>query len=114
VSQYLPRTPLPRIGPDGAVTVPGYYSAGSKHHLAKGLLFAGVAHGDVTTLAAAARLAAPGLEWAVHLATADLGVDAALAQARETRAAVVPPASLCAAVYATPVANRLGAVTAGG
>lgn len=108
-----PTVALPRLGPEG-VAAPKHYAGGCRHHLAKGLLFAGVSDRDAATLAAAAELAPPGLVWAVHLARADVGVDGALERAREARRSVLAPRELREAVAATPTARRLASPTAGG
>lgn len=63
---------LPRVGPDGELVVPRVYRAGTRHHLAKGLMFAGVVHRSPRDLDRAAQLAPVGWRWAVDLARADL------------------------------------------
>jgi hypothetical protein len=81
---------------------------GSDFHTAKGLLFAGIVHGDLRLLDAAAAVAPPVLRWAVELARADHGAADGLVQAGEAWAAVVPPPGVADEVAATPVAERLG------
>lgn len=81
---------LPRLDGAGAVQVPDIYRAGSRFHLAKGLLFAGVVHGDVRLLAGALEHAPPALWWAVQLARGAAGVAGAEEAGRRARAAVVP------------------------
>lgn len=98
----VPAVRLPHVDRDGDLALPDEYRAGSNHHVAKGLLFAGVLSRSVATLDAAASLAPPGLEWAVHLARADLGVDGAQEAAREAWAAIVVPHELRDAVGPPP------------
>lgn len=98
----VPAVALPHVDRDGEVATPPVYRAGSDHHLAKGLLFAGVLSRDLRVLEVAADLAPPGLAWAVHLARADLGADGALAAAREAWAKVVVPQELADAVTPPP------------
>jgi hypothetical protein len=102
-----PMPSLPDLGDGGAVRVPEHYRAGTVHHLAKGLLFAGVARPDVRALDAALALAPPGLVWAVHLALADIGRPGALAAARAASRRVVPPAHLLDEVAQSAAARRL-------
>jgi hypothetical protein len=80
----------PRRGRDELLLPPAYRS-GSRFHVAKGCLFAGVVHGDHGLLALAADLAPPALLWGVQLARAALGVDGAVAAAAAARDRVVPP-----------------------
>lgn len=94
----VPAVALPHVDRDGQVSAPAVYRAGSDHHLAKGLLFAGVLSRDAGALEVAAELAPPGLAWAVHLARADLGADGARRAAREAWAQVVLPDELTDAV----------------
>lgn len=94
----IPAVALPHVDRDGEVAAPDVYRAGSAHHLAKGLLFAGVLSRELRVLEAAADLAPPGLAWAVHLARADLGADGARAAAREAWAEVAVPQELADAV----------------
>jgi hypothetical protein len=92
----------------GGPAFPADHRWGSTFHTAKGLLFAGIVHGDLRLLDAAASTAPPVLRWAVELARADHGASAALELAREAWAQVVPPPSVAEEVAATPVAERLG------
>ncbi len=69
------------------------YAAGSRFHVAKGLLFGGVVHGDVRLLDAAAEAAPPALLWAVHRARADAGRPGARQAEESARAVVVEPPS---------------------
>lgn len=98
----IPAVALPHVDRDGEVATPGVYRAGSDHHLAKGLLFAGVLSRELRMLEVAADLAPPGLAWAVHLARADLGADRARAAARDAWAKVVVPPELADAVPPPP------------
>jgi hypothetical protein len=91
----------------GAPALPVDYTSGSAFHRAKGLLFGGVARGDLRLLEAAAVIAPPVLLWGVHLARADAGVAGALEAARLAWARMVPPPGYEAAVAATPTARRL-------
>jgi hypothetical protein len=79
-----------RGGRDDLLLPPAYRS-GSRFHVAKGCLFAGVLHGDRGLLSLAADLSPPALLWGVHLARAALGVDGAVAAAAAARDRVVPP-----------------------
>jgi hypothetical protein len=91
-----------------APAFPGDHRWGSGFHTAKGLLFAGIVHGDLRLLDAAVSAAPPVLRWAVELARADHGASDALELARDAWAQVVPPPSVVEEVAATPVAERLG------
>lgn len=75
----------------GALLLPAPYRSGSRFHLAKGCLFAGVVGADRGMLALAAELAPPALVWGVHLARAALGVDGAAEAAADARARIIPP-----------------------
>lgn len=79
---------------------------GSTFHTAKGLLFGGVARGDVRLLEAAVHVAPPGLLWAIHLARADRGRPCAEAAARRAWQRVVPPPAFDAEVRSGPTAAR--------
>ena len=92
-----PHVDLPRLEREHII-VPDDYDSGSQHHLAKGLLFAGVIDRDRTALDAAAELAPPCLLWAVHLARRDVGAPGAVQAAREAWDQVVPPPEHAAAV----------------
>ena len=98
----VPAVRLPHFDRDGELSAPSEYRAGSDHHLAKGLLFAGVLARDPGVLDVAAGLAPPGLVWAVHLARADLDVDGAREAARDAWSEVVPPPELADAVADPP------------
>ena len=74
-----------------ALFLPPPYRSGSRFHLAKGCLFAGVVRADLGLLALAAELAPPALVWGVHLARAALGVEGATEAAAAARARLVPP-----------------------
>ncbi|HSK23842.1 MAG TPA: hypothetical protein VK906_11725 [Egicoccus sp.] len=105
----LPTGGLPEWDAEaGAPRHPPDVAHGSRFHVAKGLLFAGIARGDVRLLDAAATLAPPVIAWAVHLARADMaGVAGADDLARHAWDAVVPPPGLEVEVAATPTARRL-------
>jgi hypothetical protein len=75
----------------GAPAFPVEQRWGTDFHRAKGLLFAGVARGDLRLLDAAAAIAPVGLLWAVHLARRDAGAPDAEVAARHAWAQVVPP-----------------------
>jgi hypothetical protein len=92
----------------GAPAFPDDHRWGSGFHTSKGLLFAGIVHGDLRLLDAAAAVAPPVLRWAVELARADHGAPEALELARQAWAQVVPPPSVAEEVAATSVAERLG------
>lgn len=89
------------------VHAPAVYDAGSQHHLAKGLAFAGLLARDLMTLDEAARRAPRGLAWAVHLARADLGAPSALHDARAAWSHVRVPPSLKVEVASTATFARL-------
>lgn len=94
--ETVPAVPLPSWRPGGergaeALLLPRPYRSGSRFHLAKGCLFAGVVSGDRELLALAVDLAPPALLWGVHLARAALGVEGAAEAAATARAGVVPP-----------------------
>jgi hypothetical protein len=93
--------------PAGRPGFPPDHRWGSDFHTAKGLLFAGIVHGDRRLLDAAAEAAPPVLRWAVELARADQGVAGALGRARAAWAQVVPPPHVAEEVAATPTAARL-------
>jgi hypothetical protein len=101
-----PETPLPQLTKTGAIAGPPHYGAGTRHHLAKGLLFAGVVRRDLLALGRAATMASPGLRWAVHLARVDLGADGAIGGARRAWSRIVPPPHLIDEV--TSVARQRG------
>lgn len=71
--------------------LPPAYRSGSRFHVAKGCLFAGVVRGDAELLDLAADLSPPALLWGVHLARASLGVEGAGESAVAARARIVPP-----------------------
>jgi hypothetical protein len=98
----------------GAPAFPDDHRWGSTFHTAKGLLFAGIVHGDLRLFDAAAAAAPPVLRWAVELARADHGAPGALDLARKAWAQVVPPAQVAVDVGATPTAERLGSGSGGG
>jgi hypothetical protein len=81
---------LPSVDALGAPVVPAIYRAGSRFHLAKGLLFAGVVRGEVRALDLALELAPPALWWAVQLARGAAGVSGAEDAGNRARAAIVP------------------------
>jgi len=83
---------LMRSGPsEDELLLPAAYRSGSRFHLAKGCLFAGVVRGDPELLVLAAELSPPALLWGVHLARASLGVEGAAEAAAAARNRVVPP-----------------------
>ena len=88
------RTPdtsdLPRLDDRGVLQVPDRYAAGSRFHLGKGLLFAGVVRDDVRLLSLALVHAPPALWWAVQLARGAAGVDCAEVAGSCAREAIVP------------------------
>lgn len=105
--------------PDDAAGLPGWepghqrpwfpaaYAHGTDFHAAKGLLFAGVLHRDLTLLDEAAHRAPPVLAWGIQLARHDVGARDALARARSTWARVVPPNDVRGPVARTAVARWL-------
>jgi hypothetical protein len=88
-----PRSNQPsRSGRDAKeLLLPSAYRSGSRFHVAKGCLFAGVVRADPGLLALAADLSPPALLWGVHLARASFGIEGAAAAAAAARARVVPP-----------------------
>lgn len=105
-----PDSPLPRFTASGGIDAPPTYRTGTRHHLAKGLMFAGVVDGDLGTLEHAATLAPSGWRWAIHLARVDLGASGAREEARSAWAEVVPPGPLAA--EAMRIARERGLVAA--
>jgi hypothetical protein len=91
----------------GGPRFPDDHRWGSDFHAAKGLLFAGIVHGDRRLLDAAADVAPPVLRWAVELARADHGAAGALERARQAWAAIRPPPGFADEVAATSTARRL-------
>lgn len=81
---------LPRLDAAGRLQLPPAYTAGSRFHLAKGLLFAGVVRGEVLLLDLALDHAPPALWWAVQFARAAAGVAGAAEAGERARAAIVP------------------------
>ena len=81
---------LPQLDAAGGLQLPAAYTAGSRFHLAKGLLFAGVVRGEVRLLDLALDHAPPALWWAVQFARAAAGVTGAAAAGERARAAIVP------------------------
>lgn len=81
---------LPSLDADGELRLPPPYAAGSRFHLAKGLLFAGVVRADRVLLDMALEHAPPALWWAVQLARAAHGVAGAEVAGQRARAAIVP------------------------
>ena len=100
---------LPSWGDDAPV-YPADHAGGTDFHRAKGLLFAGIVHGDERLLAAGAELAPPMLRWAIELARADRGVEGAAKRATTAWRKVTPPPDLEAVVEATPTARRLESI----
>jgi hypothetical protein len=90
-----------------APAFPDDHRWGSTFHTAKGLLFAGIVHGDLRLLDAASAVAPPVLRWAVELARADFGAPAALELAREAWAQVVPSPHIAKEAARTSTARRL-------
>jgi len=97
---------LPVLGDDGP-EFPADYDAGTDFHRAKGLLFAGIVHGDPELLELAVPLAPPALGWAIELALLDAGDETAAARAVTAWNQVVPPPDHDTAVAATATARRL-------
>lgn len=91
----------------GQVVWPPDHRWGSRFHAAKGLLFGGVATGELVLLDRAAELAPPALRWAVELARADAGRVDAEQEARAAWREVVLPPGCGTAVAATVTARRL-------
>ncbi len=81
---------LPRLDRAGVLQVPERYAAGSRFHLAKGLLFAGAVRGDLRLLDLASSHAPAALWWAVQLARGAAGVVGAEVAGRRARAAIIP------------------------